>query len=259
MNQIIAILTEQFKLNPVHIENIIKLIDEGNTIPFIARYRKEQTGSVDDQVLRELSERLVYLRNMDKRRMEISAVIEEAGALNEELAASIADAKTLTELEDIYRPFRPKRRTRATIAQGRGLSPLAELIIAQECDEETLRAEAASFVNEENGVPDASAALSGACDILAEQFSDNAAIRAELRGLMRRTGVLKSSATTKEDTVYRMYYDFTEPVLKLQSHRILAINRGEREGFLKVSIDVADGAAIGIIYTRSARYDGKCP
>ena len=228
MADILSVLTQEFKLSPKHIENVIALIDEGNTIPFIARYRKELTGSMDDQVLRELSERLTYLRNLEKRREEIKRTISEQEKLTEELEAAIDAAVTLTELEDLYRPYRPKRRTRATIARERGLEPLAEEILRQDKSREELDALAGTYVDEEKGIPDGATAIAGACDIIAEDISDDAAIRESLRELLYREGVLTSRAAKEEDSVYRMYYEFSEPVRKIQSHRILAINRGEQ-------------------------------
>ena len=256
---LVAVLSEEFNLNPKHVENIIALIDEGNTLPFIARYRKELTGSIDDQVLRDLSDRLNYLRNLQKRRDEITHSIEEQGKLTDELLDEINSAVTLTALEDLYRPYRPKRRTRATIAKERGLEPLAELILAQTLDESELNASAADYVDSEKDVPDVSSALSGAGDIIAEILSDDAKIRTALRSMLNRSAKLTSRAATEEDSVYRMYYEYEEPISKIQSHRILAINRGEREDFLKVSIECDAAPAIGIIYSSIARLDCKYP
>lgn len=258
MEKMIEILKEEFKLNPDHIKNMINLIDEGNTIPFIARYRKELTGGVDDQVLRELSDRLTYLRNLQKRREEITRSIDEQGKLTDELREAIENATVLNALEDLYRPYRPKRRTRATIAKERGLEPLADLILAQENDEEALRVAAKQFIDEEKGVLDIEIALSGAGDIIAEQISDDAKIRALLRPHIRRVGMFTTRSAKEEDSVYRMYYEYSEPVNKIQSHRILAINRGEREEFLKVSIEVDATPAIGIIFSSIAHLNGKC-
>lgn len=256
---LIEILAEEFKLDPKHVENMITLIDEGNTIPFIARYRKELTGGVDDQVLRALADRLTYLRNLQKRREEILHSIDEQGKLTDELRDAIAAAVTLTALEDLYRPYRPKRRTRATIAKERGLEPLAMLILGQTLDEDALRCAAEDFLDEEKGVSDVETALSGAGDIIAEILSDDAKIRAALRAQLRRSGKLVVRAAKEEDSVYRMYYEYEEPVSRIQSHRILAINRGEREDFLKVSVETEASPAIGILFSSIAHLNGKCP
>ena len=246
-------LAAQFKLRQELVGNVVALIDAGNTIPFIARYRKEQTGSMDDQVLRELSERLTYLRSLDARREEVRASIGEQEKLTPELSAALDGAATLAEIEDIYRPYRPKRRTRAGIARERGLVPLAEEIWRQE---EGITALAQTFIDEEKGVTDAQAAIDGACDIIAEDLSDDAALRRMLRGHVLRTGVVRSAAATKQDSVYAMYYDFTEPVREIQSHRILAINRGEKEKILKVSVEADQRGALAFVYRRAAKPDG---
>ena len=256
---ITALLTEEFGLLATHVEHIIALIDEGNTIPFIARYRKELTGSVDDQVLRALADRLAYLRNLEKRREEILRSIDEQDKLTDALRDAIDRAETLTALEDLYRPYRPKRRTRATVARERGLAPLAELILAQQLDDAALARAAEDYVAAEKGVEDASAALSGAGDIIAEQLSDDAAIRAAAREKLRRGAKLTARAAKEEDSVYRMYYEYEEPLARVQNHRVLAINRGEREGFLKVSIEAESAPAVGILFSSIARLDGKCP
>ncbi len=237
-----ALLSEEFREKSAYIENILRLLDDGNTVPFIARYRKEMHGSMDDQRIREIAERLQYLRNLDKRRDEIRGAIEEQGKLTEELSASIDRAATLAALEDLYRPYKQKRRTRASVAREKGLEPLAELLFRQERTGD-LRALAAGFVDAEKGVETPEDALAGASDILAEQISDDAAIRAKLRALYERTGRLVSRAAREEDSVYRLYYDYAEPLSRVQSHRVLAVNRGEREGFLKVSVDVDEGQA----------------
>ena len=217
-------LAKSFSLRPQQVQAVIDLLDAGNTIPFIARYRKEATGSLDDQVLRELAERLEYLRNLDKRREEIRKALEEQGVLTEELTAQLGAAQTLSELEDLYRPFRPKRRTRATVAKERGLEPLALWLMLQQPGDPL--AEAAKYVDPEKEVPDAEAALAGARDILAETVSDSAEVRRELRELLTREAVLVSKAAKEEDSVYSMYYDFREPVRAMAAHRILAVNRG---------------------------------
>ena len=240
-------LCQEFHLRAQQCENVLRLIDEGNTIPFIARYRKEQTGSLDDQVLREIHERLQYLRGLDKRRGEIASTLEEQGNLTEELSARLASALTLTELEDLYRPFRPKRRTRATIAREKGLEPLALALLMQDQTKGSAESMAGPFFCPEKGVETAADALQGARDILAEQISDDAAARKELRALVFRTGVLESKNAGDEDSVYSMYYHFSQEVRAIAPHRVLAVNRGEREGFLKVSLRMDDAACEGIL------------
>ena len=244
---IIALLCQEFHLKKQQCENVLKLIDDGNTIPFIARYRKEMTDSLDDQVLREIFERLQYLRGLDKRRTEIENALQEQGNLTEELSAKLSAASTLAELEDLYRPFRPKRRTRATIAKEKGLEPLALQLLMQNEKKKTAEEIAEAFVNPERGVENAEEALQGARDILAEQFSDDADARKKLRELAFRTGVLESKKAKDEDSVYSMYYDFSQEVRSLPGHRILAVNRGEREEFLKVSIHMDEAASVGIL------------
>ena len=238
-----AILAEEFKQKTTHVENVIKLLDEGNTVPFIARYRKELHGTMDDQLIREISERLAYLRNLDKRREEIRAAIEGQGKLTEELSADIEAASTLAALEDLYRPYKQKRRTRATMAKEKGLEPLALALFAQEGRTGDPAAMAEEYIDPEKGVETAEDALAGASDIVAEMIADDAAIRARLRALYERQASLVSRAATEEDTVYRLYYDYTEPLPKVQSHRVLAVNRGEREGVLKVSVQIDDALA----------------
>ncbi|MCL2298590.1 MAG: RNA-binding transcriptional accessory protein, partial [Firmicutes bacterium] len=230
-------LVTEFRLQPSQVENVVRLIDEGNTIPFIARYRKEQHGALDDQVLRELAERLEYLRNLEKRREEVRAAIAAQDKLSPEIEQALDKAVTLAEIEDVYRPFRPKRRTRASIAKEKGLEPLAEQIYAQEFDSPAPVTLAEGFIDEEKGVPTAEEALQGAMDIIAEWISDNADIRRRLRNLCGVIGDVESKAAKpEEDSVYADYYDFREPVKKIADHRVLAINRGEREEFLKVSV-----------------------
>jgi len=230
-----AILAREFSLQLRQVQAVIELLDAGNTIPFIARYRKEVTGSLDDQLLRELWERLEYLRSLEKRREEIEKLLAEQDALSDALKEQLAAACTLAELEDLYRPFRPRRRTRATIARERGLEPLAMWLQMQRpgCD---VGAEAAKYIDGEKDVPDAEAALSGARDILAELVSDDAALRKTLRELLLREGVIETKAARDEDSVYGMYYDYREPVARMAAHRVLAVNRGEREEFLKVAL-----------------------
>ena len=235
---IVQILARELGKEERHVANVIALLDEGSTIPFIARYRKELHGSMDDTALRTLEDRLHYLRSLQQRREEVLLAIENQGKLTEELAAAVHAASTLAEVEDLYRPYRPKRRTRATIARERGLEPLALLLMAQEKDGPMPLSAAADFIDPEKGVETAEDALQGASDIAAEIFSDDAAIRKSLRELLERKAVLRSSAVSEEDSVYRLYYDFAQPVSRLQGHQILAINRGEREEKLKVSLEM---------------------
>ena len=240
MEKLIQQLSAELNCPANYVENVVTLIDKGNTIPFIARYRKELHGGMDDTALRTLADRLAYLRSLAQRREEITRSVAAQERLTDELSAAIQAAKTLAELEDLYRPFKPKRRTRATIAREKGLQPLAELLLAQGRDLPEPEALAASYIDPEKGVLDAAAALAGASDIVAETISDDAAIRKTLRRLMRRQSVARSSVIEgKEDdgAVYRLYFDFRQPVSKLQGHQILALNRGEREGFLKVSLE----------------------
>ena len=229
-------LAKLFETKETYAQNIITLLDEGNTIPFIARYRKEMHGSMDDQLLRAFSEKLEYLRGLDKRREEIRELIRAQEQLTDDIGAALDKAQSLSELEDIYRPFRPKRKTRASVAKARGLEPLALAILAQEKGFEPLD-DAAQFISEENKVPTAQDAIGGAMDIIAEMLSDRADIRKKLRVFLHKNAMLKSVATDKEqDSVYSNYYDFCEPVKSIAGHRILAINRGEKEGFLKVGM-----------------------
>lgn len=236
-------LIEEFSLKEFQAVNTIKLIDEGNTIPFIARYRKEATGELSDEVLRSFYERLCYLRGIEEKKADVIRLIAEQGMLTPETEVAINNAKTITELDDIYRPFRPKRRTRATIAKEKGLEPLAALILEQK--KETIpEAVGAEYIDAENGVETAEDALAGAMDIIAEIISDNAEYRKVLRLMTYKTGILAVKAAKEEDSVYRMYYDFSEPVAKIANHRILAINRGEKEGFLSVRLDADEEAML---------------
>ena len=241
-------LCKEFPVKPDHMENIISLIDDGNTIPFIARYRKEMHGSCDDQLLREIADRLQYLRNLEKKKEDYIAHIEELGKMTEELRADILAAETLAVLEDLYRPYKQKRRTRATIAKEKGLEPLALEILAQERREGTIEEMAEGYVSEEKDVPDVAAALQGANDIIAEIMSDSPEIRHDLKEMISAKGIIRSKAKTEEDSVYSMYYDYSEAVSKIPSHRILALNRGENEDFLKVSLEIENFAAMGIFY-----------
>lgn len=239
---IISRLAQEFEISTAITERVVALLDEGNTVPFIARYRKEQTGAMDDQKLRELSERLDYLRSLDKRREQIAGAIDEQGRLTDELRAQLDAAQTLAGLEDIYRPFKPKRRTRAMIAREKGVEPLARAIMAQRRGDDPVRL-AAAYIDEEKGVPDAQTAIALAQDIIAEEISDDAAIRASLRALVKRSGVLRSVQAKEGENVYAQYADYREPVMRAADHRILALNRGEREEWLKVTIEVDDALA----------------
>ena len=235
---IIQLLAQELDKQPQHVENVVRLLDEGNTIPFIARYRKELHGAMDDTSLRTLEERLNYLRGLQERRDAVKKSIEEQGKLTEDLAAAIDAAQTLAEVEDLYRPYKQKRRTRATVAREKGLTPLAELLFAQGPDCPDPLTEAARYTDPDKGVETAEDALAGASDIIAEQISDDADLRKKLRELLMKNGVLRSAAATDEDTVYRLYYDFAQALSRLQGHQILAINRGEKEEKLKVSIEL---------------------
>jgi len=244
IQQLSILLGKEFNQKQTHVENVVKLLDEGNTIPFIARYRKELHGSMDDQLIREISERLSYLRNLDKRREEITSAIEAQGKLTEELVKEIEAAGTLAALEDIYRPYKQKRRTRATVAREKGLEPLAAALYAQASQTGDIHELAAGYIDPEKGVETAEDALAGASDIIAEGISDDAAVRTRLREMYQKQARLVSVAAGEEDSVYRQYYDYSEPLSKVQSHRVLAVNRGEREGFLKVSVEMDEAAAV---------------
>ncbi len=248
MEEIISILSEELGQKPEYIDNVIRLLDEGNTVPFIARYRKELHGAMDDTVLRTLETRLQYLRNLQERRESILSSIEEQGKLTEDLAAAIGKARTLAELEDLYRPYKQKRRTRATIAKEKGLEPLAELLFRQDrdCPDPNLAAE--NHVNLEKGVETVEDALAGASDIISEQISDSAELRKSLKGLLDRIGQLHSEAATEEDSVYQLYYDFTQNLSRLQGHQVLAINRGEKEKMLRVSVELDHETAMRTVY-----------
>lgn len=239
---ILEIIAGELHIKLWQVEAVVELIDSGNTIPFIARYRKEAHGELDDQELRVLSERLEYLRNLESKKADIMRLIEEQGKMTPELAADIEKAKTPTELDDIYRPYRPKRRTRATIAKERGLEPLAEILYNQ--NEKTDPQELAlPFIDAEKDINTAQDALDGASDIIAEYVSDNAVYRKQIRNIFFRTGEIVSKTKTEDDTVYRLYYDFREPINKIEGHRVLAIDRGEKEDILSVKL-VADTVQI---------------
>lgn len=242
-------ITQEFKLREDHVKNIVELLDEGNTIPFIARYRKEMTGHIDDQVLRELSDRLTYLRNIEKRKEEVSKSITEQGKMTDEIAASLTAAETLAEVEDIYRPYKQKRKTRATVAIAKGLEPLADIIYAQNVTEGTVEDLAKPFVNEELGVASVKEAIAGAEDIIAERISDEAELRKKLRKIYLKNGEIFSKIQkTEEDgaKTYEMYADYSEPVSEIKSHRILALNRGEEEGYLKVKVAIDEEFAVRV-------------
>lgn len=242
-------ITQEFKLREDHVKNIVELLDEGNTIPFIARYRKEMTGHIDDQVLRELSDRLTYLRNIEKRKEEVSKSITEQGKMTDEIAASLTAAETLAEVEDIYRPYKQKRKTRATVAIAKGLEPLADIIYAQNVTEGTVEDLAKPFVNEELGVASVKEAIAGAEDIIAERISDEAELRKKLRKIYLKNGEIFSKIQkTEEDgaKTYEMYADYSEPVSEIKSHRVLALNRGEEEGYLKVKVAIDEEFAVRV-------------
>lgn len=250
-------LAEEFKIKEEYAQNIIDLLDEGNTIPFIARYRKEMHGTLDDQTIREISERLEYLRNLDKRREEVYNLIDGLGQMTEEIAQALQNAAMLSEIEDIYRPYKPKRKTRASAAKEKGLQPLADMIAEQE--DEDPEAEAEKYIDEEKGVADAAEAIQGAMDIIAENVSDNAEIRKRLKNIIRLNAQIRSKAADPEkDSVYSAYYDYSEPVKSAAGHRILAVDRGEREGFLKAGIDIDPQKCLTIIYRLLIKSDNKC-
>ncbi len=242
---IIETLAKELNLKADQVEKTVALIDEGNTIPFIARYRKEVTGSLDDTVLRDLNDRLTFLRNLEKRKQEVSDLITAQEKMTPEIQAAIDAAKTVTEVEDIYRPFRPHRKTRASVAREKGLEPLAELLLAQEKTyDPSIEEQAAAYINEEKGVLSVEDALQGARDIIAEDISDNAEYRKELRALTFENGTLNAHAAKDEDSVYVQYYAYSEALKKVAPHRVLALNRGEKEDFLKVSIAVDEDVVL---------------
>ena len=238
MESISQILARELDKPLEYIENVIKLLDEGNTIPFIARYRKEMHGAMDDTALRTLEERLTYLRGLFERKETVKNSIAEQGKLTDELAAAIDATETLAVLEDLYRPYKPKRRTRATMAKEKGLEPLADELYAQDPADPAPEVLAEQYIDPEKGVESVEDALAGASDIIAENISDDANIRAMLRELIAARGTLHSEAASEEDSVYRLYYDFNTAISRLQGHQILAVNRGEKEGFLKVSVEL---------------------
>ncbi len=248
-------LAQELELKQWQVDNTIALLDEGNTIPFISRYRKEATGELNDEILRTFFDRLTYLRNMEERKADIKRIIEEQGKLTEELSAEIDKAEKLSELEDIYRPYRPKRRTRATVAKEKGLEPLATIIYLQNTKAESVEELASEYIDPEKGVETVEDALQGAMDIIAEIISDNAEHRKEIREITTKTGLLQSKAATEEDSVYRNYYEFAEPVTKAVPHRVLAIDRGENEKFLSVSVPCDEEKILG--YLKGAEITDK--
>ena len=251
-------LAKEFSLRQEQVDNTVALIDDDKTIPFIARYRKELTGSLDDQILRELYDRLMYLRNLEKRKEEIHAAIIEQEKMTPEIEAAISAAVTLVEVEDIYRPFKPKRRTRASIARENGLEPLADLIMAQDNSTEPEK-EAEAFVSEEKNVPDVQTAIQGAMDIIAEIISDDADVRKKLRALAGEKGQLSSKASDPEaESVYINYYEYSEVIPKVANHRVLALDRGEKEGFLKVAVVLDETSATDIILGKYIKANNAC-
>ena len=246
---IIKALAEEFKLKEEQVAKTVEMIDNGDTIPFIARYRKEVTGSLDDAILRDLNDRLEYLRNIEKRKEEVKSLIDAQGKLTPEIESAIMNAKTITEVDDIYRPFRPKRKTRASVARERGLEGLALLIMEQRVKyEPSIEDEAINYVSEEKEVADTAAAIAGACDIIAEDISDNAEYRKSIRSLTFDHGMLNVVKAKEEDSVYAQYYEYSEPLNKVPGHRVLAINRGEKEEFLKVSIDISSDIVLNYLH-----------
>lgn len=248
MNELIQQLAQELSQPIQYVANVIALMDEGNTIPFIARYRKEQHGAMDDTVLRTLEERLTYLKGLFDRKETVRASIEEQGKLTEELSTAIASAKILAEVEDLYRPYKQKRRTRATMAKEKGLEPLAELLFSQKRDCPDPEVAAVDYINPNLGVNTVEEALSGASDIIAETISDDAALRKQLREWLQSQGKLTSTANTEDDTVYRLYYEFSQGISRLQGHQILAMNRGEKEGMLKLSLDCDQERAMQLVW-----------
>ena len=228
------------------VNNVVEMLDEGNTVPFIARYRKEKTGGLSDEVLRKFSERLTYLRSLDERKADVSRLIEEQGKLTQEITEALGKAETLTEVEDIYRPYKPKKRTRATIAKAKGLEPLANLILEGAFKGDVLQ-EASKYIDEEKGVEKAEDAVSGALDIIAEGISEEAKYRKFIRELVMREGLIESKGSSEETTPYEMYYDYSEEVRKIPPHRILAINRGEKEKILSVKITIGEDKIISYL------------
>ncbi len=257
MNDISKRIANELHINEKQAASATRLIDAGNTIPFIARYRKEATGGLDDEVLRSLGERLESMRKLDARKQEVARLIGEQGKMTDALQSKISAAKSVTEVDDLYRPYRPKRRTKATIAKEKGLSPLADMIWQQKASDSEIAKAAADFINEEKGIGETLNALSGAKDIVAEMISDDAALRKKLRELISKQGELVSKALTKESTVYDTYYNFSAPISRLVPHRVLAINRGEKEKILSVKLDMEKRIAQATLIKEL--YRGKVP
>lgn len=254
----VTALSTQFQLKPWQIQKVVELIDEGNTIPFIARYRKEAHGSLDDQALRQIADRLEYLRSLEKKKEEVARLIEESGFMTSEVSQALEKAETLSEIDDIYRPFRPKRKTRASVAKAKGLQPLADCILEQN---PTINPEqeALTYLNEELEVTSVEEALQGANDIIAELISDDAGIRKRLRVVTMEHALLTSKASNpEEDSVYAQYYEFSQPVKQIAGHRVLAIDRGEREGFLKAAVDLDKEKGLHIVYSTYVKGDSLC-
>jgi uncharacterized protein len=257
MADIAVQLMQEFNLKPFQVQNTIRLVDEGSTIPFIARYRKEQTGELNDQVLREFYERLVYLRNLESRKEDVRRLIDEQGKLTSDISKAIDKCKSMQEIEDVYRPFKPKRRTRASIAREKGLDELANILFSQEPGAFDIFGIAEEFIDATKGVNNVEEALAGAMDIIAEEIADNALNRRTVRELFYGHGTLVSKALKEEDSVYRMYYDFREPVSKVAKHRVLAINRGEKEEYLQVRIEVPEKRILSSLKAMNIKGDGS--
>ena len=258
MDEIVKLLAAELSESEEHIKNVITLLDEGNTIPFIARYRKELHGAMDDTALRTLETRLQYLRGLNERRESVLGSIEEQGKLTDELRAQIMAAKTLAELEDLYRPYKQKRRTRATVAKEKGLEPLADLIFAQKRDSLSPSELAKDYIDPEKGVETIDDALQGASDIIAERLSDDAELRKRLREFIKKNGLIRSVAASEEDSVYRIYYDFSQAVSRMAGHQVLAVNRGEKEKMLKVSLELDHDKAMGVVYRYAVMPSTPC-
>lgn len=258
MDKIILIIAQELSMKPEHVKNVVDMLDEGSTIPFIARYRKELHGSSDDTVLRSLEERLKYLRKLDERRAEILKSIEEQGKLTEELSKDIGNAVTLAELEDLYLPYKQKRRTRATIAKEKGLEPLADLIFSQDASIVSLEEIAAPYCNEEKDVKTVEEALTGASDIIAERVAEDAKVRKVLQMIIRRQAKVKTENTGEEDSVYAQYYNFSQDLRSLQNHQVLAVNRGEKEGILKFHLDFDREVGLEFLNSRVLQGNKAC-
>ena len=254
--EILKQLTDEFNLRPEHAKNVVDLLDEGNTIPFIARYRKEMTGAIDDQVLRKFADRYEYLQGLNKRKEEVAKAITEQGKMTEEIQAAIDGCATLTEIEDVYRPFKQKKKTRASVAVERGLKPLADFILEQNGDP---YAEAEKYIDEEKGVPDVTSAIAGARDIIAEIISDNAELRKKLRALFENHGEVQVKMVEDDEKgTYAMYADYSELVPEIKNHRVLAVNRGEKEGHLKVKLYFNPDMAKRVCAAKYVHTKGAC-